>query len=362
MELSEIIIDKIRNNGPISFHAFMEMALYYPSLGYYTSPRDKIGTEGDYYTSSNLTSLFGVVIGRQIEEMWKISGKESFNIIEYGAGTGKLCHDILDYLKKSPEFYSKLQYCIIEKSPQLRQKEKTQLHEKVNWYDCISEIPKSTSCILSNELVDNFAVHQVVMEEELMEIFVDYQEGFIELLRPAAKELRTYLDELGVLLPKGFRTEINLQAIQWIEEIASFLEKGYIMTIDYGYPTSGLYTKEKSCGTIVCYHQHTINEGPYHDIGNQDITSHVNFSALCHWGLKNGLKCCGLTNYADFLLGLGFKELLRKSVSLDPDPVRAIRNEILLNHTLLMDMGTKFKVLIQSKGIAAGPLLGLSSL
>ncbi|MCD0468706.1 class I SAM-dependent methyltransferase [Flavobacterium sp. JAS] len=357
MQLREIIVEKIRNKGPISFCDFMEMALYYPKLGYYTSQRDKIGTEGDYYTSSNLTPLFGAIIGRQLEEMWEITQKEAFTIVEYGAGTGKLCHDILDYLKNNPGFYDKLQYCIIEKSPQMRQKEKAYLHEKVNWYNSISDIPKFTGCILSNELIDNFAVHQVLMQEELKEIFVDYKDGFIELLKPATKELRDYLDELGVVLPKGFRTEINLQATEWIQEIASALKKGFIITIDYGNLSSGLYGKEKSCGTIVCYNKHTINENPYRDIGNQDITSHVNFSALCHWGLKNGLVCCGLTNHADFLLALGFKELLRKSVSFDQD---SIRKEILLTHTLLMDMGQKFKVLIQKKGVANGQLSGLN--
>jgi SAM-dependent MidA family methyltransferase len=288
MQLTEIIIEKIRNKGPISFCDFMEMALYYPTLGYYTSQKDKIGTQGDYYTSSNLTPLFGAIIGRQLEEMWEMTQREAFTIVEYGAGTGKLCHDILNYLKSNPEFYDKLQYCIIEKSPQLRQKEKALLYEKVNWYNSIGDIPKFTGCILSNELVDNFAVHQVLMQEELKEIFVDYKAGFIELLRPAPKELREYLDELGVVLPKGFRTEINLQATEWIQEISLSLKKGFIITIDYGYPSSGLYCKDKSCGTLVCYNKHTINENPYYDIGNQDITSHVNFSALCHWGLKMG--------------------------------------------------------------------------
>jgi SAM-dependent MidA family methyltransferase len=359
MQLSEIIIQKIQNEGPVSFRDFMEMSLYYPGMGYYTSERNKIGVEGDYYTSPNLTPLFGVMIARQLEEMWEATGKETFTIVEYGAGTGKLCRDILDYLKSNSELYNKLNYCIIEKSPAMREKEKACLHEKVSWHQTIQSIPDFNGCILSNELVDNFAVHQVVMEDELMEVFVDYKDGFTELLKPAAKELGDYLDELNVVLPKGFRTEINLQAIQWIEQVASSLKKGYVITIDYGYPSSGLYCKQKSCGTIVCYNKHTINENPYNDIGNQDITSHVNFSALCHWGLKNGLACCGLTNQANFLLALGFKEHLRKSVTFDEDPVRAIRKEIFLTHTLLMDMGMKFKVLIQQKGIAGRQLSGL---
>jgi SAM-dependent MidA family methyltransferase len=360
MQLSEIIIQKIKNEGPISFRDFMETALYYPELGYYTSEKDKIGTKGDYYTSPNLTPLFGVMIARQLEEIWEFTGKGRFTIVEYGAGTGKLCHDILDYLKNNREFYEKLTYCIIEKSPAMQEKEKACLYEKVSWYNTIRDIPEIIGCILSNELIDNFAVHQVVMEDELMEVFVDYKDGFVELLRPAAKELKNYLDELNVVLPKGFRTEINLQATQWINEIAFSLKKGYVITIDYGYPSSSLYSKQKSCGTVVCYNKHTVNTDPYCYIGEQDITSHVNFSALCHWGTKNGLACYGLTNQADFLLSLGFKEHLRESVVSDSDPIIAMRKEIFLTHTLIMDLGMKLKVLIQHKGMEHQTLSGMN--
>src|SRR4051812_24910945 len=116
MQLSDIIIQQIKTGGPISFHDFMEMALYYPQLGYYTSPGDKIGADGDFYTSCNLTALYGAMIARQIEEMWHYLGKKEFTIVEYGAGTGMLCHDILTSLRQNQKLYDKLQYCIIEKS------------------------------------------------------------------------------------------------------------------------------------------------------------------------------------------------------------------------------------------------------
>jgi SAM-dependent MidA family methyltransferase len=351
MQLSEIIIRKIQDEGPISFRDFMEISLYYPGLGYYTSANDRIGPEGDYYTSPNLTPSFGAMIGLRLEKMWESTGKGEFTIVEYGAGTGKLCQDILESLKKNTELYGKLKYCIIEKSPSMREKEKACLHEKVSWHDGIQDISDIVGCVLSNELVDNFAIHQVVMTDELMEVFVDYKDGFVELLKPAPKELKDYLDELNVALPKGFRTEINIEATQWIKEVAMALKKGYVMTIDYGFPSSGLYTSQKSCGTLACYNKHTINENPYINIGNQDITTHVNFSALCHWGIKNGLACCGLTNQADFLLELGFKEHLRKMLMAENNPATAIRKEIFLSHALLSDMGIKFKVLIQQKGI-----------
>ncbi|KGO95650.1 hypothetical protein Q767_10515 [Flavobacterium enshiense DK69] len=362
MHLSDIIIAKIQNEGPISFRDFMDMSLYYPELGYYTSAGEKTGFEGDYYTSPNLTPLFGIMIARQLEEMWKIVGKGPFTVFEYGAGSGKLCHDILNYLKNKPDFYENLNYCIIEKSSVLQEIEKASLHEKVIWYDTIKDIPDITGCILSNELVDNFAVHRVVMQDQLMEIFVDYRNDFVEVLQPASKELKEYLSELNIELPKGFQTEINLQAIQWIEEIAKSLKKGYVITIDYGYPSSELYKKERSNGTLMCYANHTTNTNPYQNIGNQDITSHVNFSALCHWGVKNGLTCCGLTSQANFLLSLGFKEYLHKMTIHENNLIETIQKEILLTQSLILDMGMKFKVLIQEKGNLKKELLGLQGI
>ena len=124
MQLSDTIIQKITNEGPVSFHDFMEICLYYPGSGYYTSPREKIGMNGDFYTTSTLTAVFGAMIGRQLEEMWDITGKNEFIIVEYGAGTGILCQDILNYLKNNPGFYDKLHYYIIEKSPAMQQQQK----------------------------------------------------------------------------------------------------------------------------------------------------------------------------------------------------------------------------------------------
>jgi SAM-dependent MidA family methyltransferase len=323
--------------------------------------QNKIGKTGDFYTSSNLTPAFGAMIGRQLEEMWDLLGKNNFTVVEYGAGTGTLCHDILDYLKNNKELYDQLNYGIIEKSPAMREMQKAHLHEKVSWHDSIRDIPGIVGCILSNELLDNLSVYQVVMEDELMEVFVDYKDGFVELLKPAKKALTDYLAELNVVLPKGFRTEINLEATEWIKEIAASIRKGYVITIDYGYPSSELYSERRSSGTLLCYNKHTINDNAYADIGDQDITSHVNFSALCHWGFKNGLICCGLTTQAHFLLALGFKEYLRQILSLEAgqDMLGTIKKESFITQTLLVDMGFKFKVLIQRKGISNKDLLGL---
>lgn len=333
----------------------MEMALYYPGLGYYASANQKIGKEGDYYTSPNLTPVFGEMLGRQIEEMWHILGENEFTVVEMGAGTGLLSSDVLEYLKKNPELYQSLDYCIIEKSPAMRDEQKKRLKEKVRWHDSLEELAGMTGCVFSNELVDAFPVHQVVMEEELMEVFVDYREGFTEILKPAAHELTEYLAGLQVVFPHGYRTEINLDALKWIEEIGSSLRKGFVITIDYGYPSSELYQEYRSSGTLMCYYKHTANDNPYEHIGGQDITSHVNFSALHHWGRKSGLETCGFTDLANFLLGLGIEEYLGRLQESD----HGYHKKMLQVKTLLMEMGGTFKVLIQNKGSGCKELSGV---
>lgn len=360
MDLSTIIIDRIKREGPISFHDFMEMALYHPACGYYTSDSTKIGKQGDYLTTPHISPVMGMVLGRQIEEMWRCSGEKYFTVVEYGAGEGLLCYDILQYLKAASKRYDRLRYCIIEKSAALREKQRRLLADKVSWYDTIESIGEVTGCVISNELVDNFAVHRVVMQEHLQEVFLDYQDGFVEVLQPAGVPLMNYFQELDVQLPPGFRTEVNLEATEWIKAIGHTLKKGYVITIDYGYSSEELYRNCRSNGTLMCYHQHQLSNEPYKAIGLQDITTHVNFSALRHWGLKNGLTCDGLVNQAAFLLGLGFKDCLRKALDAGENKVKAAWQEAMLTRTFLLDMGMRFKVLIQHKGVGSKRLSGLS--
>lgn len=354
MQLEEIIIEKIRNGGPISFRDFMEMCLYYPECGYYTSWQERFGTQGDYYTSPHLTPAFGAAIARQLEQMWAMSGDDMFTIVEYGAGSGALCQDVLNYLRRNAALYERLQYCIIEKSPVMRKREQQYLGEKVRWIDSMEEIGPVTGCVLSNELVDNFAVHQVVMDDVLMEVFIDYDNGFKEVLKPASPALSDYFLELGVTLPRGCRTEVNLEAVMWMESVAASLKNGFVLTIDYGYLSDELYSERRRDGTLVCYNKHRVNDELYHNIGAQDITAHVNFSALLHWGAKRGLACSMFTDQASFLQGLGFNELLQQMEMQQPDIIQAAKKVAFLMHTFLLDMGAKFKVLIQRKDVVGG--------
>jgi SAM-dependent MidA family methyltransferase len=302
------------------------------------------------------------MIGRQIEEMWQILDKKPFKIVEYGAGTGLLCHDILDYLKNNTPLYENLNYCIIEKSGSMREIQKKHLLEKVSWHSSIKDIPEIDGCVLSNELIDNFSVHQVIMEDQLMEIFVDYQDGFVEILKPATEELIDYFDTLDVHLPKYFRTEVNLEALSWIKEVSKSLQKGYAITIDYGSVSAELYKNHRSCGTLLCYHKHQKNDNPFQFIGEQDITTHTNFSALSHWGSQFGMECCGIVDQASFLLGLGIKEYQDAAFKNNPGNLQLAMQESILNYRLLVDMGMKFKVLVQQKGVPKHPLSGLKFL
>jgi SAM-dependent MidA family methyltransferase len=362
MELNEIIRQRIRATGPVSFRDFMEAALYHPEQGYYMAARDKIGTNGDYYTTCCLGPIFGAMVAKQLAEMWQLSGEPVFTIVEFGAGDGRLCQDILNYFRQHTDQYDRLHYVIIEKSPFMRELEKARLSNKVSWFDSLEAVGKFTGCVLSNELLDNFAVHQVVMQEELMEVFVEDRDGLAEVLRPASAQLKAYFADQNVTLPYSYRTEVNLEAGAWLEKISQYLQKGYVLTIDYGYPAADLYGSSRSRGTLLCYHRHRLHENYFQNIGQQDITAHVNFSALCRWGEQFGLDCCGLTSQAEFLLALDFKQYLRDQEVSKGDIAQLAMLEVRLTRTLLVDMGAKFKVLIQRKLLPEVPLTGLKKL
>jgi SAM-dependent MidA family methyltransferase len=357
MKLGDILKAKIKEEGPISFRDFMDMALYYPSLGYYNSTENKIGKEGDFYTSPVLSSFFGEIVAKQMEEMWFLLDKKPFTIVEYGAGTGALCSAILQYLKNNPALFNELRYCIIEKSESMKFQQQKMFSQKVCWFNSIDEIGKIRGCILSNELLDNFPVHKVKMQDELMEVFVDHQKEFIEILRPANEKLKNYLEEQNIVLPNNYVTEINLQAIDWIKQIAANLESGFILTIDYGFSAEELYSDKRSSGTLLCYKEHEINNSFYCNIGEQDITAHVNFSVLAHRGEKYGLECSGFTNQANFLRSFGLVNLLRK---LELENNGGGNKDLIFQvNKLLTGMGNKFKILIQQKGVKSKMLTGL---
>jgi len=366
-DLVKIITEEIREKGPISFRVFMDMALYYPELGYYASPGEKLGRKGDFYTSPHLTPVFGEMLGRQLLEIGNFLDDGDFTVVEMGAGKGLLASDILNFLKEENKvFYDRINYRIIEVSPYLReiQMEAMKGHQ-ASWHWSLDDFINGIKGVfISNELVDSFPVHQIVIKDmRLREVFVDYVDGqFVEVFKdPSTDSLQDYFDELGVSLPEGYRTEVNLDAVRWIEKIRKILEKGFVVTIDYGYLSEELYQHYRSRGTLMCYYKHTASEDPYIRVGFQDITSHVNFSALIHWGKKEGLELTGFTSQAHFLINMGIDEYLKDLAGESSDYQDYLKRMLPIKNLLMPGMGEAFKVLIQHKGIETPSLKGLSS-
>ncbi len=326
--LEKKMIRLIKAEGRITFEKFMEMALYDPEFGYYRSPDLVIGKGGDFYTSAHLHPVFGAMVGRQITEMWEFSGRPGlFTIIEVGGGEGHICRDMLHYLRDSP-FFDALRYVIVEINPAMQEKQRRLLSSpsplnvsgsvydtRVSWVTSLAEIGSvGCGCVFSNELFDAFPVHLVEMADELAEIYITVREdGLVEEPGPLSSDaLADYFNGMKVVLDRGYRTEANLHIREWLGQVSRILQQGFVLTIDYGYLGRDYYSEDRNRGTLICYHRHQANEDPLSHIGEQDITSHVNFSAVKTWGEEAGLRTVGLTSQGAFLVSLGVDEEIQK--------------------------------------------------
>lgn len=359
--LKQKIIERIKSEGPISFETFMEMALYYPDLGYYMKDTTKIGRAGDYYTSPHLHPIFGAMIGRQMEEMWALLAYPNlFHIVEMGAGMGYLAKDMLEYLKNK-KIFSHLRYIIVELNPSVKANQRESLKDfldMVNWCSNMNELGYVTGCFLSNELLDAFPVRLIEMGDELMEIYVSANGGnLIEAKVPCGEKIREYLKDYNIDMSSSFRTEVNLLLEVWIKQITEKLLAGFVLTVDYGYPARDYYSEDRNRGTLLCYYQHQINEDPYHNIGEQDLTAHVNFSALKKWGEEFDLKTIGFCPQGSYLISLGIDELITGLYGDSPDVFETAKIKGLI---LPQGMGETHKVMIQFKGNGEPKLRGFS--
>ncbi len=373
----------------ITFAEFMDMALYHPEHGYYSSDAVKIGFQGgDFFTSVNLGADFGELLAEQFFQMWDILGRPvPFSLVEMGAGQGLLALHILKYHQQHyPDFFTALEYVIVEKSPTLRQEQQQRLQElPVRWCNLEDISPNSiTGCFFSNELVDALPVHQFILEAgELQEIYVTTQgdEGvfsspppamplFVEVIgEPSTPKLVEYLDLVGIDLAQnayadGYRSEINLAALNWLSIVADRLQRGYMLTIDYGYPASRYYNPRRSQGTLQCYYHHRFHDNPYINIGRQDITAHVDFTALERWGERCGLDKIGFIQQGLFLMALGLGDRIA-AISYQEQPLSQLLQRRDALHQLLDSTGLGgFGVLVQSKGLreteTSQPLKGLT--
>ena len=364
-ELEVFLRERIAQDGPIPFVDFMQQCLYNPRWGYYAAPRQRIGKEGDFFTSSSVHSLFGRLVFRQLRQMAEILGGETFTVVEQGAGEGHLCLDILNAARtEDPDFYHRLDYVLVEIGEDGRRRQKELLAEhasRVKWVD-FDQLEPVVGCFLSNELVDAFPVHLVEQTAQgLSEVYVDWQNGAFQekmgsLSTPRIEE---YFSRLGITLREGNRAEVNLAAEDWMSAVAQKLQRGFVITIDYGYQAQELFSPLRRTGTLLCYQHHQTNENPLENVGQQDITSHVDFTTLPLVGEEFGLKPLYFGPQYRFLMGLGFvEELMKLQADLkDPKEERALR--MTLKNLIMPDqgMGETFKVLVQGKQVGTPKLL-----
>lgn len=367
------MITLIRETGPLTFARFMELALYDEEYGYYTTgggpsrTASPIGREGsDFFTAPSLSPILAKCLVRQLEEIDERLGHPPvFHLVEMGPGDGTLFRDLLQECREQQDsLFPRLACILVERSPAFRRRQRDALaawQEQgvgMQWVDDLQSIPDGslTGTLLSNELVDAFPVHRVRMEEDgLRELYVTncnnaLQERWGE---PSTPELALFLSDLDVELTVGFTTEINLEAVKWVKQVARVLDRGVIITIDYGHTAQDYYAPERKNGTLMGYYRHAVTTDPFTRVGEQDLTAHVNFSSLAHAGERVGLTTTGFTNLQHFLMGLGIEELI-EGCEQESEAVRAAA-QLLRPH----GMGTTFKVLIQHKGVVVPTLRGL---
>ena len=368
--LTNILAERIVQQGRITFADFMAACLYEPGLGYYTSAGRKVGAEGDFYTSISVHAAYGRVIAREIVQMWRCMGSPaSFSLVECGAGNGRLACDIMDYLlEREAGLYGTLNLVLIEKEPTLEaaQSEMLAAHAgKVTW---LTPQEFSTGrftfsgCLYSNELIDALPVHRVVMGADgLQEIYVTWREGeFHEECGPlSTAAISDYFSRLSVELHPGQQAEVNLAAPVWLSEAARALQCGFILTVDYGFPAVELFAPHRTRGTLLCYHRHQTEENPYIRLGRQDITAHVDFTTLMKRGTELGLHSDWFGEQYRFLLSVGLVEEIEEIERSDASAEHKLKLRLALKKLIMPEggMGDTFRVLIQSKGVDSVRLL-----
>ena len=360
-DLISEIKKQIEKKGRITFAEFMDIALYWPGKGYYTSENVRWGKDGDYLTSIDVSPVFGRLLAYQINEMWQNLGSPpQFSIIEVGAGREGLSFHIRDTIKKLfQEFYKAVDFQLVDVNPIHIQK----LEERTSFHSSIEDIkPGITGCIISNELIDAFPVHRVVEMDGLKEIYVGYEDaGFMEIRGELSTSgLNDYLEKIGIKLEQGQKAEINLKALDWIKSIGALLKKGFVITVDYGLPARELFRHNRN-GNLLCYYRHTMNNNPFHQIGYQDITAKVDFTSLAAAGRDAGLEVTGFTTQFHFFMGIGALGEFKEVEELNIGNLDAFQwNQGIKELMLPGGMGDDFKVLIQHKGVEAPLLKGFS--
>jgi SAM-dependent MidA family methyltransferase len=374
--LKTFLLDTLRRSGPITFEQFMAICLYHPEYGYYMQGRERTGVRGDFFTSSDLHPIFARLIARQAAEMWELLDRPSrFTWVEMGGGRGLFARDFIGWARATrPDFFAALAYSIIEPAPRQRALLEDRLaHERqdarLDLRANLEELAALSGCFFSNELVDAFPVSVVTRSAgHLKEIYAAVEgEDLREKLGPLSDPaVAAFVARYANQLEEGHRVEVSRKAIDWIRTVAQKLTRGFVITIDYGNLAERLYTPGRPRGTLMSYLGHVAAEDFFAAPGEQDLTAHVNFSALMDAGGEGGLEVAGFTTQERFLMALGEGNELADLYVGGESEEEKLRARLKLKRLIFPGdaegpggMGTVFKVLIQHRGMRASKLTGL---
>ncbi|ASQ47358.1 class I SAM-dependent methyltransferase [Legionella clemsonensis] len=360
MSLFSLICEQIQQQGALPFVEFMQQALYNPYYGYYSAGLQKFGSQGDFVTAPELTPLFGYTIANQCQPI--LSQLKEPILFEFGAGSGKLCVDMLqqlEYLNCLPH-----QYVILEVSSNLKQRQQSFIQEKIPhlfsrilWLERWPEKPFK-GIVIANEVLDAMPVHRFLQTEQgLLEshVVLDEQMQLAETFKPCTNErLLNYIQQVFPRELFPYQSEANLFIDDWIKQCALMLEQGVMFLIDYGFPRHEFYHPDRNTGTLMCHYRHLAHSNPFIHLGEQDITAHVDFTHIAEAGSQAGFNIAGYTNQASFLLANGLLSLLDK---LNDELLRVHANQAVKQLLQPSEMGELFKVIALSKNLDI-PLLG----
>lgn len=340
-------------DGWIGFDRYMQLALYTPGLGYYSGSRAKFGEAGDFITAPEMGGLFGACLGGQVAEVFEQTGTRT--ILEFGAGSGALALSVLKELERLGSLPDR--YLILEVSGALRARQAqtlrsagTQYFERVGW---LESLPDSFSgVVLANEVLDAmpFRVFERSPRGDVDELGVVIDEkadtGLGWQARPADSELAAAVNSLGIESSAAYRSEICPQAVAWLRSIADVLQQGVLFLVDYGFPQHEYYHPDRHQGTLMCHFRHRVHDDPFFRPGEQDITAHVDFSAIARAGQAAGLAPLAFANQAAFLIGAGLLQRIPTDASVREQLELAQQVKKL---TLPHEMGELFKVLVLAR-------------
>jgi SAM-dependent MidA family methyltransferase len=369
-ELRRIIEQEIHDSGPIPFSRYMELCLYHPSLGYYSRNALQFGRAGDFYTSSDIHAVFGRLLARQFDEMWRTLGSpEQIVLKELGPGRGLFAQDVLDWSeKKFPEFFKALRYVLVERSSALRDKISRTLHKRLESAKAVFAEAEVTagSCdqhsptiVFANEFFDALPVEILSVRGSLR---IDTAAGkFVETWVSASPEELEFLDRHSVHPVEDQRVEVSLHARKELVAATDF-EQGVLVAIDYGF-TRQEQLAGRHLWTLKAIRQHSVSANPYEAPGGQDITADVNFTALAAAGERLGIQPQKLITQSQFLLGIGEANQFADAFEDCRLPQERAKVALQLKHLVTpAGMGESFQVMISSKGVDTEKVAALAGL